>query len=844
MDIAALGLSVDSKQVEQATQALNKFAASGKQAETATKGISSAQGGMSREMTTAVNQANRLNRQIVEGERVAKLSRHAMQNLAFQLNDVATMAALGADPMRILASQGGQVYQTLSMQPGGVGSAVAALGRQLSALLTPMRLAGAGFGILGATAFASMLRAESSIAATERALIGVGQASGVTAAQIRAMSLAAADAGTNTVSNAAEFATALASTGRINAEIISQSLQVSKALEKAYGDEAGQQLAKALSDPLKGVEALQKRLLAFDDTTKETIKSLARQGDTLGAQRLIMENVTRSLDGAAAATSRWESAWSNLSRTTSSYFNELGDFLRKSTGGATLEEAAEAARKRQERGPLRFKLPGQERDDRSTILEANLAAYDRLQAALRQRADDVANLARRVYPGVDDLRQMVDLHKRLKDASADDQITSRLSTETRVALERANEMMALKVRHHKTAVEVAREDLELAERSATARSAGQRAAIEYAQIQSRLLREGRADAHEMADLARQRVLMAAEVEESRYRMQQVFSDRENLDRSKMELALVSQSSIAAAGLRAEFDAITEAKRRAHETGGVVSAIDVERAARLRSEAEGATAALIRVHMQRELMFERDQMGRSDREQNVYDRLDAAGLLTNGQIVGAQAEMLSQQIRFNEVMKITQDSSKDFISNFVKDMRNGVDATEALGNAMNRLSDKLMDLALDQGISAALAPFSSAVASGATGAAGGLLGGMLIPGVLHDGGIVGSGNYPHRVVPGSLFAGAKRYHNGGVIGIDEVPAILQKGEGVLSRNQVKALANSGQKADPVINITTNVDARGATVDAVKALEQALAARDANLPEQIRQGVRDTFDRGMI
>ena len=56
-------------------------------------------------------------------------------------------------------------------------------------------------------------------------------------------------------------------------------------------------------------------------------------------------------------------------------------------------------------------------------------------------------------------------------------------------------------------------------------------------------------------------------------------------------------------------------------------------------------------------------------------------------------------------------------------------------------------------------------------------------VMHSGGMVGTGGTA-RQVPASLFAGAQRFHSGGWPGLrsDEVPAILQRGERVLSRRE--------------------------------------------------------------
>lgn len=66
-----------------------------------------------------------------------------------------------------------------------------------------------------------------------------------------------------------------------------------------------------------------------------------------------------------------------------------------------------------------------------------------------------------------------------------------------------------------------------------------------------------------------------------------------------------------------------------------------------------------------------------------------------------------------------------------------------------------------------------------GGAGGGLGG-LVASIFHGGGVVGSGG-PTRNVPPALFLGAPRLHNGGrILGPNEVPAILERGETVRRR----------------------------------------------------------------
>jgi hypothetical protein len=63
-------------------------------------------------------------------------------------------------------------------------------------------------------------------------------------------------------------------------------------------------------------------------------------------------------------------------------------------------------------------------------------------------------------------------------------------------------------------------------------------------------------------------------------------------------------------------------------------------------------------------------------------------------------------------------------------------------------------------------------------------------VAHTGGIIGSTPLPTRRVSPFLFAGAARYHSGGIAGLraGEVPAILRKGEEVLTQENPRHIAN--------------------------------------------------------
>lgn len=103
-----------------------------------------------------------------------------------------------------------------------------------------------------------------------------------------------------------------------------------------------------------------------------------------------------------------------------------------------------------------------------------------------------------------------------------------------------------------------------------------------------------------------------------------------------------------------------------------------------------------------------------------------------------------------------------------------------------------------------------------------LGGMSAS-VMHSGGMVGAGG-SSRMVPAMAFANALRMHNGGWAGLrsDEVPAILQKGERVLSRREAAGYGNS---------VTVNITARDA-----ESFRQSRAQIGADIARAVAMGRR--------
>lgn len=106
----------------------------------------------------------------------------------------------------------------------------------------------------------------------------------------------------------------------------------------------------------------------------------------------------------------------------------------------------------------------------------------------------------------------------------------------------------------------------------------------------------------------------------------------------------------------------------------------------------------------------------------------------------------------------------------------------------------------------LGSLGSLFGSGGGGGGEGFAGADLssVVGLFHGGGLVGSGGMTRSADP-RMFMGAWKYHTGGVAGLapNEVPAILQRGEGVFTQQQMRDMARGGQNSGaPPVSINLN------------------------------------------
>lgn len=174
-------------------------------------------------------------------------------------------------------------------------------------------------------AFGEATEARKIGAITEQAIKTTGAAAGVTADQVGELA-GAISTKTGMDDEAVQSASNLLLTmsnvrnevGKGN-DIFNRATKSATDMAAAMGTEpraAAKTLGKALNDPLKGLTALSKAGVTFTKEQQDQVKALMESGNVLGAQKVILDEVGKRYDGAAAKAStpaeKATVAWGNL----------------------------------------------------------------------------------------------------------------------------------------------------------------------------------------------------------------------------------------------------------------------------------------------------------------------------------------------------------------------------------------------------------------------------------------------------------------------------------------------------------------------------------------------------
>lgn len=258
MDIAALGLSIDSNDATKAADNLDKFSASAKKAEDAAKKVEGAAKETGKEFR-------------IIGNAIAAID-----------------GPLGGVASRF----------------SSIGSLVSKTGLRLGGLA----LAVTSIGLGGRELFGSFIQetsaAEDAVAQLETVIKSTGGTAGVTAAQMEALAKAIEGVTTYSDEQVISAETMLIKFRNLQGDIIPKAVRAAADLSTLMGKDlsaAAQAVGRALNDPIKGIAALTRSGISFSSSQKEMIATLVNSGQGVKAQTLILAELERQFGGSAAA---------------------------------------------------------------------------------------------------------------------------------------------------------------------------------------------------------------------------------------------------------------------------------------------------------------------------------------------------------------------------------------------------------------------------------------------------------------------------------------------------------------------------------------------------------------
>jgi tape measure domain-containing protein len=162
----------------------------------------------------------------------------------------------------------------------------------------------------------------------------------------------------------------------------------------------------------------------------------------------------------------------------------------------------------------------------------------------------------------------------------------------------------------------------------------------------------------------------------------------------------------------------------------------------------------------------------------------------------------------------------------------IDGTTNVGQAFKNLASSIVtDMAKIFARQAIINPLI-----GAIGGAIGIKPAPVPVGKSHTGSLVGAFGGTSTLVNPAIFAGAPRFHGG--LAPDEFPAILQRGEAVIPKNQVRGMSGGGVN----LAVTVNMNGGGGGQEDGQAIGQEVARQVQQMVRSMI--VRERMPRGML
>lgn len=340
VDIASLGIRIDTSDIPRAVNELDKLEQAGTDVEVSAKGASKAWGsagyailnsakGAAEGVKKIPAPAKEAAKAIQDVGVSAKQTQAALRNLPAQFTDIAVSLQGGMSPMSVLFQQGGQISDMF----GGIGPALRETGKYALSLITPMTAAAAA---VAAVAFAYK-QGSDEITAYNNALILSGNYAGTTTASMEEMARRI-DGVVGTQRAASQALAEIASTGRFSADQMERLARAAVAMEDATGKAVSETVAefvKLADSPVAAVLELNRAQHFLTAEIYAQIDALEKAGDATGAAELALRSYADAMESRAgqviSSLGYIEKAWHAVKTGASEAWDEVLGIGRQTT---------------------------------------------------------------------------------------------------------------------------------------------------------------------------------------------------------------------------------------------------------------------------------------------------------------------------------------------------------------------------------------------------------------------------------------------------------------------------------------------------------------------------------
>lgn len=374
------------------------------------------------------------------------LARHEMVNLSRQAQDIGVSLASGQSPFTVLVQQGTQVADIFASSQGSIKGFFSQVGAGIGSVVTPFRALSVGIASSVALVAGLASAYQDAKREIERALMGVGRASGATVADIERFATTSQSAYGLTVSGARDAATAFAATGRIYGENIGLAASSVAGFARITGTDAAdavKALTQAYTEGAAGADRLNSVLGHLDGRTREHIANLFAQGRAQEGQKAVIQGVIVAVRQSEQALGPLEKAWLNVKYAADAAWEAAKRGANVVTGGnaPTGQDRLEMLRgqrdqiKAQDGAPTdsRFFSPVsaqaiRQLNDEIKMLEQSLEAAAKASgdARFKQMSTDADAVVRSIIPQIDQLKALEAQYNRLREAQANSEVSGRM----------------------------------------------------------------------------------------------------------------------------------------------------------------------------------------------------------------------------------------------------------------------------------------------------------------------------------------------------------------------------------------------------------------------------------